>query len=87
MSQYTKEEIFAEFTKVVEELFDIPAEKVTMTSRLGEDLDLDSIDAVDMIVHLQNFIGERIKPEHFKTVKTVGDVIEILYSMQSTKTE
>lgn len=48
-------------------------------SRLVEDLDLDSIDAVDMIVHLQNMIGKRIKPEAFKSVRTVGDVVDVIY--------
>ena len=54
---------------------------MTRESRLVEDLDLDSIDAVDMIVHLQNMIGRRIKPEAFKSVRTVGDVIDVIVTM------
>lgn len=87
MTQYTQESIFEEFTKVLEELFDIEPEKVTMESRLVEDLDLDSIDAVDMIVRLQNFVGQRIKPEDFKSVRTVGDVINVLMAMQASASE
>lgn len=87
MTQYSKDEIFTEFTRVVSELFEIPANEVTLESRLSEDLDLDSIDAVDMIVHLQNFMGKRIKPDQFKSVKTVGDVIEVLYGMQADSTK
>ena len=82
MTQYTKDDLFKEFTKVLEELFEIEPENVTLQSRLVEDLDLDSIDAVGMIVKLQNFIGRRIKPEDFKSVRTVEDVLNVLLAMQ-----
>ena len=45
-------------------------------ARLYEDLELDSIDAVDMIVHLQKKTGKKIKPEEFKAVRTVQDVVD-----------
>lgn len=77
MTQCTKDDLFKEFTKVLEELFEIEPENVTLQSRLVEDLDLDSIDAVDMIVKLQNFIGRR-----FKSVRTVEDVLNVLLAMQ-----
>ena len=82
MTQCTKDDLFKEFTKVLEELFEIEPENVTLQSRLVQDLDLDSIDAVDMIVKLQNFIGRRIKPEDFKSVRTVEDVLNVLLAMQ-----
>ena len=56
-------------------------------NRLVEDLDLDSIDAVDMIVHLQNMIGKRIKPEAFKSVRTVGDVVDVIYDFSQQNGE
>ncbi len=77
-----KEVIFQQFKTVLEELFEIDPEQVTLESRLVEDLDLDSIDAVDLIVRLQNMVGKRIKPEEFKSVRTVGDVVEILAALQ-----
>lgn len=78
---YTEQELFDEIVRVMGELFDIDPSTVTRESRLVEDLDLDSIDAVDMIVHLQNMIGRRIKPEAFKSVRTVGDVIDVIVTM------
>ena len=78
---YTEQELFDEIVRVMGELFEIDPSTVTRESRLVEDLDLDSIDAVDMIVHLQNMIGRRIKPEAFKSVRTVGDVIDIIVTM------
>lgn len=63
-------------SRYLQDLFDISPEKITLTSRLVEDLDLDSIDAVDLIVQLQNHTGKKISPTEFKSVRTVGDVVE-----------
>ena len=84
---YTKEELFDEIVRVMGELFEVDTEGVTRESRLVEDLDLDSIDAVDMIVHLQNMIGQRIKPQAFKSVRTVGDVVDVIYDFSQQKAE
>jgi len=58
------------------ELFEVPPEKITRDARLFEDLDLDSIDAVDLIVKLQELTGRKFKPEEFKSVRTIGDLID-----------
>ena len=84
---YTKEELFDEIVRVMGDLFEVDTEGVTRESRLVEDLDLDSIDAVDMIVHLQNMIGKRIKPEAFKSVRTVGDVVDVIYDFSQQNGE
>ena len=78
---YTEQELFDEIVRVMGELFEIDPSTVTRESRLVEDLDLESIAAVDMLVHLQNMIGRRIKPEAFKSVRTVGDVIDVIVTM------
>jgi acyl carrier protein len=57
-------------------MFEVPPEKVTLDARLFEDLDLDSIDAIDLMVKLQELTGRKMKPEEFKTVRTVGDVLD-----------
>jgi len=62
-------------------LFDTPAEAITLNADLQKDLDLDSIDAVDLIVKLQEFTGQKIKPDEFKTVRTVGDVVDRIYDL------
>jgi acyl carrier protein len=71
----TRDEILAQLTGFLEELFEIPPEKVTLDAKLFEELDLDSIDAVDLVVKLQAVTGRRIKPDDFKSVRTVGDVV------------
>ncbi|WLS77507.1 acyl carrier protein [Erwinia pyri] len=71
-----KNEIYQEVTGLLVKLFEIDAEAIKPESRLYEDLELDSIDAVDMVVHLQKRIGRKIKPEMFKAVRTVQDVVD-----------
>lgn len=73
--------IYAEVSALLSDLFEIDPQDITPESRLNEDLDLDSIDAVDMIVHLQKKTGKKIKPEEFKSVRTVQDVVDAVDRM------
>ncbi len=77
----SREEIFGKLRGYLEDMFEVPHEKITLEARLFEDLDLDSIDAVDLVTKIQEISGKKIKPEQFKTVRTVGDVIERVYEL------
>jgi acyl carrier protein len=63
------------------ELFEIDEDSITLEARLYEDLDFDSIDAVDMIVKLKEMTGKSVKPEDFKSARTIGDVVEAVYNL------
>lgn len=78
-----KEDIYQEVTGLLVKLFELSPEQITPQSRLYEDLDLDSIDAVDMVVHLQKRSGKKIKPEDFKSVRTVQDVVDAVERLHS----
>lgn len=71
-----RDEIFLRLRNYLVDLFEVPEDKISLESQLRDDLDLDSIDAVDLIVKLQELTRVRIDPEQFKTVRTVGDVVE-----------
>ena len=71
----TDEQILEKLKAILAEAFEIDPHKVVLESKLFEDFDLDSIDAVDLAIKLQEMTGKRIKPEDFKTVRTVGDVV------------
>jgi acyl carrier protein len=71
----SRDQILSELADYLQELFEISPEKVVPEATLFGDLDLDSIDAVDLVVKLQELTGRRIKPDEFKTVRTVGDVV------------
>ena len=71
-----KDEILEKISAVLADEFEIDAAKLTPDARLVEDLDLDSIDAVDLIVRLQQATGIKVKAEDFKSIRTLGDVAE-----------
>ncbi|MEG3112885.1 acyl carrier protein [Pantoea sp. T14] len=71
-----KDEIYQEVASLLTNLFEIEADDIRPDARLYEDLELDSIDAVDMVVHLQKRTGRKIKPETFRSVRTVQDVVD-----------
>ncbi len=80
-----KNEIFLRIKEYMVGLFDTPADAITLDADLQNDLDLDSIDAVDLIVKLQELTGQKIKPEEFKTVRTVGDVVNRIHDLTNAK--
>jgi acyl carrier protein len=71
----TDEQIMEKLKVILAEAFEITPERVVPEAQLFGELDLDSIDAVDLAIKLQEMTGKRIKPEDFKTVRTVGDVM------------
>ncbi|SDQ45101.1 acyl carrier protein [Paraburkholderia tuberum] len=77
----TETEILERIRAIFQENFAIEPQRVTPDAQLFEDLDLDSIDAVDLAIKLQEMTGRRIKPENFKSVRTVGDVIGAVESL------
>ena len=78
-----KNDIFEHIASTLAELFELDKDDITMSSRLGEDLDIDSIDAVDLVVELKKYIGKRISPEDFKSVRTVEDVVNAVHKLMS----
>lgn len=77
----TREEILAAIKEIMVEMFEIDEQAITLDAKLYEDLDFDSIDAVDMIVRLKEMTGKSVKAEDFKTARTIGDVVEAVYKM------
>jgi acyl carrier protein len=61
-------------------LCELEAEKIRPEATLA-DLDLDSIDAVDVVAEFQKLTGKRMKPEAFKSVRTVDDVVSVLHAL------
>ncbi len=76
-----KDDIFAMLQSVLVEDFEIDADDITLEANLYEELDLDSIDAVDLVVKLREQTGKKIDPESFKKVRTVEDVVLALEAL------
>ena len=77
----TNEEILQRIATIMTEVFDIEADRIVPQARLRDDLDIDSIDAVDLIVQLKPLVGRRMQPEAFKSVRTIGDVIDAVQAL------
>ncbi|WKE64000.1 acyl carrier protein [Gallaecimonas kandeliae] len=77
----TRDQVFAELKTILVEDFEVEASNVTPDAHLYSDLDLDSIDAVDLVVKLQDLTGKKIQPEQFKAVRTVQDVVDAVLSL------
>jgi len=78
---YSREEVYQNIVSALEQLFEIKAQQISLQSRLYEDLDLDSIDAVDLLIELKNITGKKIRPDDFKSVRTVQDVVEAVIKL------
>ena len=75
----SEQRIYEILSEILVNDFEIPAEKIALDARLYEDFDIDSIDAVDMIVQLKPHLGNRrVTPQDFKTVRTLGDVVTVI---------
>jgi len=77
------DKIFAMLSEILEQDFEIDAEDITRSANLYEDLDLDSIDAVDLVVKLREQTGKKIEPNDFKQVRTVQDVINAVEKLMT----
>lgn len=76
-----REQILEKLRAILHETFEIDPARVVPEAQLFTDLELDSIDAVDLAIKLQQLTGKRIKPEEFKTVRTVEDVVKAVESL------
>ena len=77
----TKEEIYPWVVNILHEMFELDKSKITPGANLYTDLDIDSIDAVDLAVKFKDLTGKRLKPEVFKSVRTVSDVVNALSAL------
>lgn len=79
--KYTKEQIFEELKNILIEELEIAEQDIKQEANLFEDLDLDSIDAVDIAVRMQKFTNKKLSPAEFKQIKTVNDIVEAVYGL------
>ena len=77
----TNEEAFSKLKELMVELFELPEEDIVPGALLIEDLGLDSIDAVDISVRIQELTGKEVEEEKLRAVRTVGDTASLLQSM------
>lgn len=77
----SREELYTWVVELLAKMFELDAKDLSMESNLYTDLDIDSIDAVDLAVQLKQLTGKRLQPEVFKTIRTISDVIDALQKL------
>ena len=77
----TKEDVLHKMQDILAGEFQIDKEIITPSAKLYDDLELDSIDAVDLLVKMKEFVTGKMEPELFKKAVTVQDVVELLYPL------
>lgn len=81
----TSEEIYREIVDYLTTTFEVPADKIKPGALLMDDLDLDSIDAVDLMVKLQETTGRKVSADQFETIRTVDDLVVLVKTLQSAR--
>ena len=76
-----KDDLYTKIRVILVEQFDVDEADVSMDANLYEELEIDSIDAVDLLVQLKEVTGKKIAPESFKEVRTIRDVLDALAAL------
>lgn len=77
----SKDEIYERIRQTLETNFEIAPERITPEARLMEDLELDSIDAIDMAVQIQDMTNVRVEEEQLKNLRTVEDTVLLVLKL------
>ena len=72
------DEIYGIVKKYLIKDFEVPEEKISIDANLFENLELDSIDALDMIATLESELDISIDEEELKKIRTVHDIVNYI---------
>ena len=86
MSAMSRDELYAWVVQLLAEMFELDPAALTPQSNLYAELDIDSIDAVDLAVRLTQLTGQRLAPERFRTIHTIADIVDAL-ALQTSEQE
>lgn len=76
----SKQEIYAYLSKVLQEQFEVEPEQIHEGAALYDELDIDSIDAINLIIALKPLTKTKVSVENFHEIKTVGDVVNKIHA-------
>lgn len=78
MKLSTPDEIFLTLREMMCELFELDESRIQLDTRLYDELEIDSIDAVDLMERIKRLTGKKVSPDDFKTVRTIKDVVDTI---------
>ena len=77
----SKDELYEKIKEILINDFEVDETLIKPEARIADDIDLDSIDAVEMIVKAKPLLKGSVDPSVFKMTKTVQDVVDVLYPL------
>ncbi len=77
-----RQELLTTLAAKMAEMFEVDAKTIESGTHLFTDLDLDSIDAIDLAVQLQEFTGQKVSEESLRELRTVGDVVDLILTFK-----
>lgn len=85
VSEMSKEEILKKLRDVLVSGFELRDDQVVPTARLVDDLELDSLDRVDLVVRLEEEVDLEIEEEELKAIETVQDIVDVIYRKRNAR--
>lgn len=73
-----KQELITRVNEVMVEGFELDPQELKPEAKIVDDLELDSLDAIDMLVYLEEKINIKVDPERFRQVRTLNDVYDVV---------
>jgi len=77
--------IYEKIKELMVSEFKLNADLIGPEKRLHDDLQLDSLDIVDLILSLSDYMGEKIDPTLFKDARTVQDLVDSVSPIWKSK--
>jgi len=71
-----KDGIFDKIKELMISAFELDPAIIAPEKHLSEDLGLDSLDMADLLLNLEDHLGERIDPDLFKEARTVKNIVD-----------
>jgi acyl carrier protein len=75
----SRDEIFQQLRQLLVDQFELRPEQVVPKAHLGDDLDLDSIDWINLAVYLEEATGYKLREEDLTSISTIQDVVDVLH--------
>lgn len=82
---HSPDEILERIRNTLVELFELKPADITPEARLYDDLEIDSIDVVDLMDEVQRYTGSKVRPEDFRSVRTVNDLVVVMQRLLQTR--
>lgn len=77
----SREQILSHTKHILVELFEVDPGLLVPQASLYDDLDIDSIDTIDLLIELKKVLAKEIDPQAFKNARTIDDVVSVIHAL------